>query len=344
MKKLLVLVTLMAFCVSITACAGNAGEKAEDTGKPETAATSEPTTEDVRYKVAYLSMSSEGDYWQNIENDYKEAVSTYGIDMEVINADYDPVRQVEQIENAILMDYDMLFVLPTDPDAVADACRKAMDAGIPVFAFIKDPGEENRTCLRGADEALIGTSLAEYAGDWAKENFGGENASCNVIVMGGTSAGSETERYEAVCAAVEADPQFNILEFLRVETSQVAAQTATENLLAKYDDVNLIIYCSVEMALGGVSYIESEASPIKDFSNFGIFGGGMSEEAAEDMKRAKEGTGVIRGCINTGGNNYQSGLEIGEQMLKIFNNEPFDAFAPVSAFRVSADNLAELGY
>lgn len=347
MKKLFAIILALLFVFALAACgsgtsSSQAGSQSQAQSGSQAQGGSDPAQ--AGYKVAFLTMSSEGDYWQQLEKDYSEAVAEFGITMEVVNADYDPVRQVEQIENAILQDYDMLFVLATDPAAVADACKKAMDAGIPVFAFIKDPGEEYRTCFRGADEGIIGQGIADYASDWATETFGGGEGSCNLIVMGGTSAGSETERYEAVVAAVEADPQFNILETLRVETSQAAAQTATENLLAKYDDINCIIYCSAEMGIGGATYIESDASPIKDFSELGLFVGGLSAEVAEELRNAEAGTAVIRGAINTGGSNAQSGKEIGEQMLRIFNGESFDAFTPVPAVRVDVSNLAEFGY
>ena len=345
MKQTIALIICVVMIFSMAACGSTATQPAA-TAASETAAApaaaSEATGEGK--KVAYLTMSSEGDYWQFLEACIVNACSEYGISVDIINADYDPVRQVEQIENAILQGYDLFFVLATDPNAIADSCKKAMDAGIPVYEFIKDSGEGFRTSFRGTDETVIGTSLVEYAGEWASETFGGGNGSCNVIVVGGNSAGSETERYEAVCAAVEADPQFNILEELRAETSQSAAQSTTENLLAKYNDVDMIIFCSVEMGLGAVTYIESDASPIKDFSKFALFCGGLSQEAADDMYRAADGKGVIRGTINTGGSNDESAHEIAAQINRILSGEDFETFDIVPAVRVSVDNLSVFGY
>lgn len=342
MKKFISLILCAALVLCMAAC-GAESQTAQEPAQQTEAAAADAEVKD-GYRVAYLTMSSEGDYWQYLEGAVVNACKEYNIDVDIINADYDPVRQVEQIENAILQDYDLFFILATDPDAIADACKKALDAGIYVYEFIKDSGEEYRTSFRGTDETIIGTALAEYAGEWALDNFGGEDGSCNIIVVGGNSAGSETERYEAVCAAVEADPQFNILEELRIETSQSAAQSTTENLLAKYSDVDLMIFCSVEMGLGGAEYIESEASPIKDFSNFAIFAGGISQEAADDMYKAAEGKGVMRGTINTGGSRDENAAEMAAQMNRILTGEDYEVFDIVPPVRVSVDNLSVFGY
>lgn len=350
MKKLLAIVLALVMVLSMTACSSKETAKATEApaaeAKPaatEAPAEAEaPTSEGKR--CAFLFATLEGAYWQTVVDDYTAEINKYGISVDAMNADGDVVRQVEQIENAVVQGYDMLFVFAVDPNGVADACKKAMDSGVLVYSFIKDVGEENCNCFRGANEGIIGEGLVQAAADWAIENVSSEDKGINVIIMGGSSAGSETERYEAACAYAATIPQFNILETVRVETSQSAAQSATENLLVNHEDVNLIIYCSAEMALGGNAYIESEACPIKDISKLGIFGGGMSAEAADAMKRAAEGSGACRGFINTGGTNAQSGAEIATQMNLMFTTTDYPSATYVPAVLVNLDNMADFGY
>lgn len=309
-------------------------------GSSETAA-----AEKTSWKVAGLSMGLDG-YWSVLLGFIKDACAKENITMDLFSGDYNSVTQVQQIENAVIQGYDAIFLIAVEPEAVADACKKAIDAGVPVYQFIKDSGEENRTSFRGTDENIIGSAIAEYASDWALSAGFSETNKANVIVIGGNSAGSETERYEAVVKSVNANPVFNVIETTRVETTQLSGQTTTENLVAKYGtSINIYIYCSVEMGSGGVTYLESEASPYKgDYSKLGVFCGGVSQECADDMWRVAEGKGCVRGMINTGGSNEESAVQIATQLKKILTGQSFEAFDLVQAVRVSTDNLEVLGY
>ncbi len=334
MKKILFTLLVVLLVFSLVACAGDAS----------TEASSSETEESSGYRAVYCTMTSEGDYWQMLENGIAEDLATKGIDFNVVSADADAVRQVEQIENAVTDGYDLILLFAVDPGAVADACKKAIEEGVIVYAFIKDPGEEYRTSFRGTDETYVGQQIVALASEWATETLGGADGSVNTIIVGGSGAGSETERYEAIVEAANADPQLNILEATRVETSQSASQTATENLFAKYDTINLIIYASGEMALGGMEYIESENSPLEDFLQFGIFTSDMSEETANDMIRAETNEGVIRGTVVNGGTVRMSAEGLSTQIAKLLNGEDYAVFDKVEVGLVTYDNLSDYGY
>ncbi|MBD5462922.1 MAG: sugar ABC transporter substrate-binding protein [Lachnospiraceae bacterium] len=349
MKKIIALLLVVIMSISIIACGQAVGNSLSENTVPETKeedseiASETDKEEKETYNIAYFAMSQD-DLWKYLEDEYRRGFETLGITMETFNADFDPIRQVEQIENAIIKGgYDLFWVLSIDPDATADACKKARENGIPVMAFIKDVGEDSCDSFRGSDEKLIAKGIIEYASEWANETFAGDG-SCNVIVIGGISPGSETERFDALCEYIKDEPIFNVLEEVQVEMEQTKGMSTTENMFSKYSDINCIIYASVDHANGGIAYIESESSPLKDFSEFGVFCGSVSQETADDMRRVADGKGVVRGIINTGGGYYDMSIEVGEQMIKMMTGQSYERDFPVPAVRVTPDNLSEFGY
>ncbi|MCP4454156.1 MAG: sugar ABC transporter substrate-binding protein [Planctomycetes bacterium] len=64
---------------------------------------------------------------------YEEAFKVFGGEATFANANYDPKKQSEQIDAFIEMNPRAIFVTPSDPAGITQACQRAVDAGIPVF-------------------------------------------------------------------------------------------------------------------------------------------------------------------------------------------------------------------
>ncbi len=77
---------------------------------------------------------SEGESGQHIAHGFKDAVAKYGGTLTVADAAYDAKRQSDQIDAFIKAKPSALFVSASDPAAIAPAVKRAVDAGIPVFA------------------------------------------------------------------------------------------------------------------------------------------------------------------------------------------------------------------
>lgn len=306
----------------------------------------EQTSDHDPFKVVYCTMTSEGEYWQLLEELLAENFAKYNGEFEVVSADMDPVRQTEQITNAVTLGADLLIVLPVDPNAVADTCKKAMDSGVKVVTFIKDPGEGNRDIFYGIDEADAGARIVDMAMDWASKKFpDAEEGSINTIIVGGNSAGSETDRYEGMVAQAEKYPEINVLEAPRFETSETYAEDAIQNLLLKYNgDVNLLIVGSGEVALGCDRYIVSESSPIKDFSELGIFTGGYSDEILQDIKLSATDEDPMRGVIIYSRSNEENMQNLSDQCMLLINGEEHESMAAVSIYDLTVETAEELGY
>lgn len=71
---------------------------------------------------------------QRQKTGFTESFERYGItDFSIVDANYDPVRQTEQIRAFIAKNPAALFITPSDPTGIAEAVKEACDAGIPVY-------------------------------------------------------------------------------------------------------------------------------------------------------------------------------------------------------------------
>ena len=77
---------------------------------------------------------SEGESGQHLLNGFKDNVAKIGGTLTVADAAYDSKRQSDQIDAFIKAKPSALFVTASDPAAIAPAVKRAIDAGIPVFA------------------------------------------------------------------------------------------------------------------------------------------------------------------------------------------------------------------
>ncbi len=122
MKKLISILLCLTFAFGATACAG------PDTpagGQVEEAASAS-------YAVSLGWM--ENPSGQRQRQSFEDAFKRFGItDYSIVDANYDAKKQSEQINAIIAKKPKALFITPSDPVGIADAVKKAADAGINVY-------------------------------------------------------------------------------------------------------------------------------------------------------------------------------------------------------------------
>lgn len=293
--------------------------------------------------VALCTMTAEGAFWNQYYDLTRDALKNLGYEMDLINANMSLPTQIEQIENCVTQGYAGILTIAVDPEGIGDATRRAISRGVPVLAFIKNPGKGNYTAFRGADEKYVGETVIGIGSEWAKEHFGDKKV--RVLVVGANSVGSETERYEAMDAAARANPQFTVVNSVRWETSQAAAMQAGENELTRLRGGVDIIFCaSGEMGLGVRQAVMADNSPIKNYRDFGIFTVDISTESAAAIRASKEDRDVIRGAVVNGGILSEACAEMAQQMVDCISGTNKSDFYRVTAYIATPDNLAQFGF
>lgn len=338
-KKLLSTILVIGMVAGLLAGCGNDSSQTSQTTELVTEAVeslgSGKAPEDT--KVVYLAMSLEGDFFVLLDDMFKTKFEAYGYQYESFSANMDALTQIEQLENAVANGADLVLTWAVEGNALTDACQKAMDQGVNVFAYAMDT--KARDCFRGTDNAAMGSALADMAIDWVDEAFPeAEDGSVNAIILGSIASAEDTLRFESVQAQLATAAKINVLEAVGGEPSVIEGQSTTENMFQKYGDIDLIVCCGGETSIGACAYITSESSPIKDFAQYGVFGSETSAEQADYMKQ-----GLLKGTITTG--NLDNSLQAGvDECHKILSGETYASELPIEPVPCTVDNLADFGY
>ena len=357
MKKRIVGITIAAaMCAGILAgCGGgdsssSSSAKAESKteSKTESASTKEESkaesteTADANGKtVTGLFFSLEGEYFTMLDDMLRQGLEAKGYTYESQSSNFDAVTQIEQIENAAAKQTDAIWVWAVDGRAVHDALKAAKDQGVIVYSFVQNPGDDAATMVRGTDETICGTTLAEMAIEWAdKEHPDAEDGSIRTIFIRNENSDNQKVRCDTAMEVVSQDPRFDIIEAPTSDGSTVNTQALVENMFAKYGDtIDCIISSGGEDALGVCAYLDSESCVASDPVAVGNISVEIQSELADYMKR-----GLYDAAAVNGGNIVGNIATQVDELDKLLKGEIDGGFSAVEIGRCTIDNLEEYGY
>lgn len=171
MKKLLASIGIVAAAgIMLTACTG--------TGQENTGTVDKKT--DLTFAV--ITHSGPGDaFWDRVKSGAEQAGKDYAADV-TYNADPDPAKQSQLIDNAVAQKVDGIVVSMANPDGLESSIKKAVAAGIPVVTInsgIERSKEFGAITHVGQSESVAG----EEVGTKLKE-AGWKNALCVIQEAG----------------------------------------------------------------------------------------------------------------------------------------------------------------
>ena len=102
-----------------------------------------------------------------------ETFESLGYEVQVVSADDSVSNQVQQIQNFILMDAEMLVVLPCEIETLEDTLLEAREAGIKVVISggTGTISEDAYDAVSADDEFMIGMYVASVAKTWVEEHM-----------------------------------------------------------------------------------------------------------------------------------------------------------------------------
>lgn len=130
MKKIISILLCLALAFSMAACGG--AEQSEEAAAGDDTANVSQSDDGLTFAVSLGWMENASGQRQKLS--FEEAFNKNGVtDYSIVDANYDPKKQSEQIMAIIAKQPDALFITPSDPVGIADAVKKAADAGIRVY-------------------------------------------------------------------------------------------------------------------------------------------------------------------------------------------------------------------
>ncbi|MCG8482203.1 MAG: sugar ABC transporter substrate-binding protein [Clostridia bacterium] len=130
MKKIISILLVLALAFSLAACGG--AEQSEEAASGDDTANVSQSDDGLTFAVSLGWMENASGQRQKLS--FEEAFKRNGVtDYSIVDANYDPKKQSEQIMAIIAQKPDALFLTPSDPVGIADAVKKAADSGIRVY-------------------------------------------------------------------------------------------------------------------------------------------------------------------------------------------------------------------
>ena len=257
-KRSLVLVAgILILSLVFTGCAAQTTTPVDTSSTAVTAApvaqdsteTASTETSSKMYKVAVINADISTPVFAFMEKMFALHAPENNIEVVQFDGRGDTATQVQQLLDCITQGFDGVIIDPVDPAGVVPACKKVMEAGIPLATFSSDLPKENE-----ADRTFCVTADDYQAGVIAAQSFMEHFPDGTSIVEVGGMAGydAQIKRHNGFRDTIEGS-NINVLDFQTCPTAWDAneAMDQMQNFIVKYGDQIQGIYCHWDGGLTG---------------------------------------------------------------------------------------------
>jgi ribose transport system substrate-binding protein len=187
-----------------------------------------------------IFLSAHYDYAINVK--HKDLFSDYI----VTAANFDPTKQVADVEDLLAQNIDLLFIEPGSEGGLVGAVTRATASDVPVILVSTRVNGENWTSWISRNNRRDG----ELKGEWMGEKLGGKGQIVALMGFAGTSYANDV--WAGTQASLGKFPDIEILEMQNADWSAPTAKQKTEAFLVKYNQIDGILSDGGQMALGAM--------------------------------------------------------------------------------------------
>ncbi|MFA5468114.1 MAG: sugar ABC transporter substrate-binding protein [Sphaerochaetaceae bacterium] len=314
-KRVIVLVVLIVFILTSATSVFAKGAKEE--AKPV---------------VAFSIMDYSIDFLVELLASARKTASELGIDLRDYNSQFDTVKQVNNIEDAVAQKVDCILVHPVESSAVVPGVLAANDANIPIVAVDIQPTSGDLVCFVASDNENMGRLAAQEVVSKLKARYGTEKGT--IVIFGNDMISSMRLRKVGARDIFSKYPGIEIVDTFDFATKLPEAMEITENVLQKHKKgtLDFILALNDVQTLGADSVVMSQGRT--EVLIMGVDKDVDILNAIGDSKSSVIGTIV------------QSPADMGriavEQCLKAINKEKIEKFFfEVPAYAVTDLNVDE---
>lgn len=237
----IVLVLVLTVCL-FAGCSKKAPEESPDTANPENSETAQP---EGKKKVVMTISNQQNEFIVGMGKSFLEVGEEMGYEVQLLDAQVDPSKQVSQIESAISQGAAAIFLEPCSYDGLTTALEAAKEAGIPVFTIHNGvSAKELITSAIYVDVKAGGEQKMQKCID----DLGGKG---DIAIMTGTTGQDTTNQicggYDEVLAKY---PDINVVFEGAGNWGATDAAPLAENWIASGKKIDAIVCNNDGMALG----------------------------------------------------------------------------------------------
>lgn len=166
------------------------------------------------------------------------------------DANGDPAKMLNDVENFIDSNIDALIAIPTDPKIIKAIGLKAKKANIPFIVVLVRPNEEDMKYLTsyvGSEEIKSG----EMQGKFIAEALNGKPAKA-IILLGPLGLEAQIKRTEGNKNILSKHPEVQIIAEQEAKWDRAKGMEVAENLFSAHKDINVVLANNDEMAIGAL--------------------------------------------------------------------------------------------
>ena len=221
-----------------------------DTPSPAAKQTDSAPTPAKRIGASLLTVRHQ--FYQDLRAGLQAEADKYGYELFISTAEFDPVRQCNQIDEFIVRGVDAMIVCPCDSHSIGACIAQANASGIPVFT------------ADIASTSPLGKVVAHIASD---NRLGGRKAAILMIeALGGTGkvailshpeVTSVMDRVAGFKDELAKHPAINIVAELSTNGRRDKAVQVMEDLMQSHADLNGVFGINDDSALGALAAIQA---------------------------------------------------------------------------------------
>lgn len=140
------------------------------------------------------------------------------VDLQIVSADDDSRKQIEQIKHFINAGVDLLIISPNQVNSIRPVVEEAYDKGIPVILFDRKVNTQKYTAFIGCDNRQIGKTMGEVIAS----DLNGKGMVVEIEGLQGSS--SALQRHEGFMEVMKAHPGITVISMEMRRTGQDQAE------------------------------------------------------------------------------------------------------------------------
>lgn len=288
MKKAVALLLVIFMMVGFAGCSNGGAAEA-------------PTQEADDVIRIGLSMNTlNNPFFVDVVEGAKKAAEERGVELIVTDAQNQPSKQLEDVENMLQKKLDLVILDPSDSDAIIAVVESANEMNVPVLTIDRKSNGGDVIAHIGFDAILSGNIAGQYLAD----QLDGQGKIVEIMgIMGTNVAQDRSKGFNQIMAATDG---FEIVAQQAADFDRAKAMEVMENILQANPEIDGVYAANDEMALGALEAIEA-AGRLDEIT---LIGCDAIDPALEKIREGKQEATIAEPPFFLGKNAVFTALEV----------------------------------
>ncbi|WP_432631076.1 sugar ABC transporter substrate-binding protein [Brotaphodocola sp.] len=202
-----------------------------------------------KFGATYMTMNNP--FYEIIDDEIRNALEANGDRLLTRDPALDVEKQISQIREFVDQNVSGIFINPVDWKAIKPALEEAKEAGIPVIVVDSDV----------YDESLVRCTVISdnyRAGELCAQHLMKTRESAKILLLSHSVAKSGIDRIQGFKDFLANNPQYEILDEADCLGQLELAMPATEELLKKHPDADVIMCLNDLAAMGSMAALKEQ--------------------------------------------------------------------------------------